>query len=388
MERVLSIIALVLSQLLLYYYLWRRLIASTELPAPWRKRLTWLLLGLGLSVPISMALARLAPEVGRGFAWPVMLWLGVFALICSFLAIGDLARLAFILVRKALRSSEMNPERRVFFRRAAGGGAVVAAVAVAGHGVTQALRPPEIVKLPITLDRLPASMDGFTIAQICDVHVGLTIDESFVRGIVEQVNELNADLIVIVGDLVDGKVADLAKDVAPLAELRAEHGVYFVTGNHEYYAGVDPWLAHIEELGIRVLRNERVEIGSEGTSFDLAGVDDHNADRWPGHGTDLPKALEGRDPNRELVLLAHQPRQVHVAREHGVGLQLSGHTHGGQIWPWHYVVMAQQGGLQLSGHSVHGTTQLYVSRGTGYWGPPVRVFAPAEITKITLHAKL
>jgi len=159
--------------------------------------------------------------------------------------------------------------------------------------------------------------------------------------------------------------------------------VFFVTGNHEYYSGADSWVAHIRSLGIRVLRNERVQIGAGASSFDLAGVDDYSSGRWKGHGPDLAQAVEGRDTSRELVLLAHQPRQVHNSAKHGVGLQLSGHTHGGQIWPWHYLAKAQQGGL-LAGHSLHGDTQLYVSRGTGYWGPPVRVFAPAEITRVVV----
>ncbi|HUH00973.1 MAG TPA: metallophosphoesterase, partial [Kofleriaceae bacterium] len=207
----------------------------------------------------------------------------------------------------------------------------------------------------------------------------------FIQEMVERVNAINGDAIVITGDLVDGQVDDLRDAAAPLAELRARHGVYFVTGNHEYYSGVDPWLAHIETLGIRALRNEHVRIDDDGVGFDLAGIDDHGAHRYRGHGADLAKAVAGRNPARELVLLAHQPRQVKMAVQHGVGLQLSGHTHGGQIWPWHYVAAAQQGGL-LAGLSRHGDTQLYVSRGTGYWGPPVRVLATAEITRVVLRA--
>jgi predicted MPP superfamily phosphohydrolase len=173
--------------------------------------------------------------------------------------------------------------------------------------------------------------------------------------------------------------------VAPLAGLKSRQGVYFVTGNHEYYAGVNEWLAHLPTLGVRVLRNERVAVGDGTHTFDLAGVDDWSARGMPGHGPDLARAVEGRDAARELVLLAHQPRAIHEAAKHGVGLQLSGHTHGGQIWPWNFAVKLQQ--PYVAGLARHNKdTQLYVSRGTGYWGPPMRLGAPAEITRIRLRA--
>ena len=176
-------------------------------------------------------------------------------------------------------------------------------------------------------------------------------------------------------------MASLREMVAPIGKLEAKHGVFFVTGNHEYYSGVDPWIAELTRLGVRVLRNERVTIGDGADSFDLAGVDDHSSHGFaPGHGPDLERALAGRDPARALVLLAHQPRQVRRAAKYGVELQLSGHTHGGQIWPWHYLVKLQQGGL-LAGRYERQGTQLYVSRGTGYWGPPMRLGAPAEVTR-------
>ncbi len=257
-------------------------------------------------------------------------------------------------------------------------------VAFADAGVAPALVPNH-VEVSVTLPRLPARLDGFTIVQITDVHIGNTIGRAFVEAMVAEVAAARGDLIAITGDLVDGSVRRLAHAAEPLADLRAPHGVFFVTGNHEYYSGVGPWLAHLPTLGVVPLRNERVRIGDGDASFDLAGIDDRSGRRFRGHGPDLAAAVSGRDPSRELVLLAHQPRMVSDAVVHGVGLQLSGHTHGGQIWPWHYLARAQQGGL-LAGLSRHGDTQLYVSRGTGYWGPPVRVGAPAEITRIVLRA--
>ncbi len=251
--------------------------------------------------------------------------------------------------------------------------------------VSQAMVMPRLREVDITLSRLPRCMDGLSMVQLTDVHIGNTIGADFVHAVVTAANAANPDVIVITGDLVDGPVEKLRAAAAPLANLRARHGVFFVTGNHEYYSGVDSWIAYLTELGIRVLRNERVRIGNDSNYFDLAGIDDYRAYLFSGHGPDLKAALAGRDPSKELVLLAHQPRHVHEAKKHNVGLQLSGHTHGGQIWPWHYVAKASQGGL-LAGHSRHERTQLYISRGTGYWGPPVRIFAKSEITRVTLSA--
>jgi predicted MPP superfamily phosphohydrolase len=217
-------------------------------------------------------------------------------------------------------------------------------------------------------------MDGFTIVQITDVHVGPTVGRGFVAEVVRRVNTLDADLVAITGDLVDGSASRHARGVEPLADLRSRHGTYYVTGNHEHYWGFDAWLPILRGVGLRTLRNERVAIDG----LDLAGVDDHE------HKPDVARAMVGRDTSRPVVLLAHQPRQVHAAARHGVDLQLSGHTHGGQIWPWHALVKLQQGGL-LAGHYRVRDTQLYVSRGTGHWGPPVRFGAPAEITRIRLR---
>jgi predicted MPP superfamily phosphohydrolase len=230
---------------------------------------------------------------------------------------------------------------------------------------------------------LPKELDGTTIVQLSDVHVGPTRGRDFVRQIVERANSLGPDVIAITGDLVDGSVRQLREQIEPLSELRAKHGVYFVTGNHEYYSGAESWCRELTRLGVRVLRNERVSIGSDGETYDLAGIDDYHAHQFGGgHGADLPRALEGRDPSRELVLLAHQPRAIFEAERLGVGLQLSGHTHGGQMWPWNYLVKLQQ--PFVSGLARFGRATIYVSNGTGYWGPPMRLAAPAEITRLVL----
>lgn len=242
----------------------------------------------------------------------------------------------------------------------------------------------EIVDIEVVLPRLPAALDGFTIVQLSDLHVGPTIDRRFVEDVVDRCQHLAADLYALTGDLVDGPVHRYRHAAAPLAGLRAPHGTFAVTGNHEYYHGADPWIAELGERGVRYLRNEHVVIERDGGAFALAGIDDHEA-RGDGHGPDVPQALAGKDPAHPVVLLAHQPRQVHAARAHGVELQISGHTHGGQIWPWHYLVKLQQGGL-LAGHYRFGDTQLYVTRGCGFWGPRVRIGAPLEITRVILRS--
>jgi hypothetical protein len=219
--------------------------------------------------------------------------------------------------------------------------------------------------------------------------VGSVLGRRFVERVVERTNALRPDLVAIVGDLVDGTPATIGLAVEPLSRLRAPYGVFFVTGNHEYYSGVEEWLAHLPRLGLRVLANERVEVGDRspgGARFDLAGVNDWHAGRFgEERGPDLGRALAGRSLDRALVLLAHQPAQIEEASRAGVGLQLSGHTHGGQMWPFGAMVGLQQ--PYVSGLHRHGlVTQIYVSRGTGFWGPPIRVFAPAEITTIVLTA--
>jgi predicted MPP superfamily phosphohydrolase len=202
--------------------------------------------------------------------------------------------------------------------------------------------------------------------------------------VVEEINKLAADLVVVVGDLVDGSVDELSAAVAPLGNAKSQHGTYFVTGNHEYYSGADEWIAYLRSLGVTVLRNDRVSIGRGADTFELAGTDDYRASGFPGHGEDVDKALRDRDTSKPLVLLAHQPKTFREASKKGVDLQLSGHTHGGQIWPFGFLVKLEQG--FLAGLDRIGDAQLYTSRGTGYWGPPMRLGAPAEITQVVLRA--
>ena len=370
----------------LHYYLWRRTTDVLELGRRSRRVLGAGIFLLYLSIPLTTSARMWAPDLAKVLAWIAFPWLAFVGLATVALGVAELPRLvAWLLSRKRdAQASAAGLSRRQFLGRVTGGAAIAVAGAAVARGVAEARGEHEIVTVEVPLAKLPRALDGFSIVQLTDLHTGMTIDRDFVQRVVDRANALAPDLIALTGDLVDGPVASLREDIAPLAQLRAPHGVFAVTGNHEYYAGVDEWIEEITRLGARYLRNERVVIGDAAASFDLAGVDDYSAHEYLGHGEDLPKATAGRDERRALVLLAHQPRQVKTAAEHGVDLQLSGHTHGGQIWPWHYIVRIQQGGL-LAGSYRHRDTQLYVSRGCGYWGPPVRVLAPLEITRIILR---
>ena len=384
---VLSVVArLLLASLVsasIHFYVWHRITRGTELPRRARWAVAIVMFVMFLSVPLTTSSRMWAPELASTFGWISMPWFAFVGLTFVSLVVFDLLRLVRYGARRAtnLPREPLDLTRRRFL----GGAAVAVAGASVAKGMISARGEHEVVDVEFRLAKLPRELDGFTIVQLSDLHTGMTIDRDFVQRVVDRANALEPDLIALTGDLIDGKVDDLRDDVAPLGQLRAKHGVFAVTGNHEYYAGVDAWITEITRLGARYLRNELVTITKGAASFDLAGVDDHSADGYPGHGEDLKAATATRDPNHALVLLAHQPRQVRRAARHGVDLQLSGHTHGGQIWPWHYIVSLQQGGL-LAGRYQQDDTQLYVTRGCGYWGPPVRLGAPLEITRVILRS--
>jgi predicted MPP superfamily phosphohydrolase len=257
------------------------------------------------------------------------------------------------------------------------------AAAFTAVGFFNARRTAQVKRVSIRLKALPAGLDGFRIAQISDIHVGPTIKASYLEKIVDRVNALDADVVAITGDLVDGSVAELREHVASLARLRARHGVFFVTGNHEYYSGVHGWVAELQRLGIRVLHNEHVVLQHGGAALVLAGVPDYTGHHFdPAHRSDPAAALAGAPPDAIRVLLAHQPRTAAAAAAAGFDLQLSGHTHGGQFLPWTFFVPLQQ--PYTAGLHQLGRLWIYVSRGTGYWGPPKRLGAPSEISDLRL----
>ena len=378
----LSIAITILS--LWHYYLWARLIRDTSLATPWKYLATTVLILMALSIPLVQIFIRaLKDPVPKHFAYAAYLWMGFAVFLFLFFLAADLGYLLWRIYRAVLSQPAPDPERRTFIARLVGAGAFLGSASVTSMGLYNTFYDRRITRTSIALKNFPEALRGFTIVQLSDIHIGPTLQRDFLTEVVRQTNELQPDLIVITGDLVDGSVEKLKEHVAPLKDLRAKHGVYFSSGNHDHYSGIDPWCAELRRLGVKVLRNEQTLIGEGDSSFILAGVDDYSArGGLKEHTEDLDKTLANRDPNKALVLLAHQPRSGVLAAERGVELQLSGHTHGGQLFPWMYFVRLQQ--LFVAGLHRHQNTWIYVSRGTGFWGPPVRVKTFGEIAQIEL----
>jgi predicted MPP superfamily phosphohydrolase len=373
----------------LHYYFWIRLVRDTQLSGLTRHLATSSVVGLALLLVATVSAGRLVPRLGRVLAWPGFIWMGMmFFLLVALLGTDVLRLLAMLASRWLGEGNTFDGSRRVFTARMLAGAAIASVGGLTAEAVRATRGHIAVKRVEIFLQRLPASLDGTRIVQMCDMHVGGLLGREFVERVVRTANALAPDVIAVVGDLVDGTVEQLRPAIVSMAELRARHGVFFVTGNHEYYSrsGARAWMDELDRMGLRVLRNQRVAIGVGTDTFDLAGVPDHGATRFPedGPAEDIAAALAGRDPSRAVVLLAHQPITIHKAASLGVDLQLSGHTHGGQIWPWGALVRLQQPFIR--GLHRLGESQLYVSCGTGFWGPPMRLGAPAEITEIVLRS--
>lgn len=368
------------------YVAWRLLPDLPQPAAAWGLGL-WLLLSCVL-VPVGMVHRHLArPPHASRLAWLGFGALGVFSALLMLTVLRDLlvALLQGLGAWQALALRLPGPlEPWVFSAQVV----PVLAAGVSAWGWYRAHRTPVVKRVRLVLPGLAPALEGLRIVQISDVHVGPTIGRAFVERLVEQANALDADLVAVTGDLVDGPVHELRDHLEPLAQLKARHGCFFVTGNHEYYAGCHPWLPEFKRLGLRVLLNahEVIERRAQGHSARLvvAGVTDWSAHRFDStHRSDPRAALRGAPEQADLrLLLAHQPRSAAAAEEAGFDVQLSGHTHGGQLWPWIYLVYLQQ--PYLAGLHRHGRLWVYVSRGSGYWGPPQRLGAPSEVTLITL----
>lgn len=379
-------------------FLYRRLVRDVTQ----RAGLRWLgalLLGLiFLSVPALRALPASTTRPGLTtaalFGWGVVIYTTLSLLVAEVAlrlmrrrgapaaAQGAASGVPQVSLGDAARAEPVDEGRRRFLSRATAAGAVVLGGGVTAFGASEALGPPEVSEVPIALKGLPKALDGFTIVQLSDIHVGPIIQGRFVDRLVETTNRLKPDLVAITGDLVDGTPAQLGAWVARLQRLASRHGTFFVSGNHDYYSGWEVWSQVLTGMGLNVLRNRFVTIGDAGGSFDLVGVDDWGSRRGRG-GYDLDAALAGRDAERASVLLAHQPSGFEQVAERGVGLQLSGHTHGGQMFPGN-LVGDLIWGRRNAGLSGLGDALMYTSRGCGFVGPPVRLAAPPEVVKIVL----
>ncbi|GIF69854.1 membrane protein [Asanoa ishikariensis] len=415
---------------LIHFYIWKRLVRDTTRPGRVRRAGAVLAVVLGLLVPATLIGTRTG---ATALAWPGYLWI---ALMFYLLVVLLLLEIPMLLVRIALRRrattaetatadlSEAVPaataaganaeplpvkeqpagttttapqprdddpsptppgiERRLLLARGAAIFAGLTATGITAYGARTALSAPRLDRVQITLAKLPRSMDGFRIATVSDIHLGPLAGRAHTERVVAAINRTQADLVAVVGDLVDGSVAELGAAAAPLRDIQSKHGAFFVTGNHEYYSGAEEWLAEVERLGIRTLRNQRQLITARGGAIDLAGVNDIAGEGTSTGGPDIAGALRDRDPGIPVVLLAHQPIQVHDAADNKVDLQLSGHTHGGQMVPFNFLVRLEQ--PVVNGYARFGDTQLYVTNGAGFWGPPVRVGAPPQVTLVELRS--
>lgn len=355
-------------------YFAQRLLVDPQLPDPWQGVGAYLLLALGASIIVNPIVDRYrGPKVARPIAWVAYVWMGAAFYLLLGLWASDLLLLAAGLDSLAVQRA----------RALAVAGFTVGLVVL---GMVGALRPAAIKRVALNLPGWPPALDGYRVLQISDIHIGSLLQRGYAERLVARCNAQRPDLLAITGDLIDGDATLLREQTAPFAGLRARDGVFFITGNHEYFSGEGAWARRVTELGIRVLRNERIAIARDGGSFDLAGVDDYGSRRrFPGsRGFDLDAALAGWQPSTPLILLSHDPRAFDKARARGVQLQLSGHTHDGQMWPFRYLVRLQT--RYLAGLYRDGPSALYVSRGTGFWGPPLRILAPAEITELTLRS--
>ncbi|MEV7175075.1 metallophosphoesterase [Kitasatospora sp. NPDC093679] len=406
---------------LVHWYVWRRTVRDVAAPgSAWRRIGTSLLVVLPLLSLGALVGGRALPlAVERWLAWPGYLWLAVLLYLVLALLVGEVLRPLLLRAGRRRRPAPQpeavavaagapagaaaaepaadpsavppagvdrpadgpaDPSRRLLVARGVAVAAGATAAAVVGNGAYGVLRGPRLKHVTVPLAKLPRQAHGYRIAVVSDIHLGPILGRAHTQRIVDTINGVQPDLITIVGDLVDGTVADLGPAAEPLARLRARDGAYFVTGNHEYFSGAAPWVEFVRELGVHPLENARTELAH----FDLAGVNDI-AGTAEGQGPDYDRALGDRDTRRAAVLMAHQPVAVHEAVRRGVDLQLSGHTHGGQLWPGNH--LAALANPTVAGLERYGDTQLYVTRGAGAWGPPVRVGAPSDITVVTLASR-
>ncbi|WP_433314481.1 metallophosphoesterase [Micromonospora sp. CA-269861] len=397
---------------LIHLYLWKRLVRDTTTPGRWRRVGGIAALVLALLVPVTLA----GTQAGLYWlAWPGYLWLALMFYLLVVLVVLEVPMLVARLVLRrrvvaaepttaapepvlvgaagpteppaagAAAAPDHDPSRRLLLARGAAIFAGLTATGVTGYGIRTALGPPHLDRVRIPLAKLPRSMDGLRIATVSDIHLGPLRGRAHTERIVAAINRLDADIVAVVGDLVDGSVAELGSAAAPLRDLRSRYGSFFVTGNHEYYSGVEEWVQEVDRLGLRVLQNRRQEIQARGGVLDLAGVNDlTGAGTGLAAGPDFAAALGDRDPSRPVVLLAHQPLAAKEAARYGVDLQLSGHTHGGQMVPFNLAVRLEQ--PVVSGLGEVDGTKVYVTNGAGFWGPPVRVGAEPQISLVELRS--
>ncbi|MDY6947258.1 MAG: metallophosphoesterase [Pseudomonadota bacterium] len=363
---------------LLHFYIGSRLLPALSIGVLGQVLAVLLLAASWLLIPLGLGGRSRRGRSGGADAllWSSLIAMGLFSSLFVFTLLRDASLLVVAVFAPAVAANHV-PAATAWV-------VIGAAVFATLVGYINARRVAHVVNVDVPIADLPLALHGFSIAQISDVHVGATIRRNYVEGIVAAVNRLGADAIAITGDLVDGSVRELAAHVEPLSRLRARHGTFFVTGNHEYYSGERAWTNELRRLGMRVLVNEHVVVAHGDAKLVIAGVTDFGAHHFdPVNRSDPAAALNDAPSDAGAkILLAHQPRSAPAAEAAGFDLQLSGHTHGGQFWPWNFFVRLQQ--PFTAGLDRLGSLWVYTSRGTGYWGPPKRFGAPSEITRIRL----
>lgn len=368
------------------YVWWRLFRDTTERGSRWRP------IGavvLGVLAAFGLAARFLVPSqaplsVQQFFGWPGWIWFGVFLYLFGLLVVAEPVRWWLLRRRRAEPEPETEgPTRRQVVSRSIGIGAGALTAATTGYGLVEGYRTPRLKDVSVPIAGLGHAFDGYRIAVVGDTHLSAIRGRGYCERVVDQINRTQPDLIAFVGDLASGEADQLRRTTDPLSRLEARDGAFFVAGNAEHYVGADQWYERVEELGMIALPNTRVEL----PGFDLAGVNDLIVDQRgiDGEtGPDLEAALGDRDPDRPVVLMAHQPDVIVPALDYGIDLQLSGHTHGGQMWPVHIASSIRS--VQLGGLEQWGDARLYVTNGAGTNGPPMRVGANADITVMTLRA--
>jgi len=391
--------------MLVHFYVGRRLISPSGMKKPLRVA-AWITLYimafLLLAGPVMDRIYTSPPKPMwlNALIWVSFTQMGIMVLVFLGLLIKDLFRLGKKLYQfsngkfkkteagEGEQTEDINISRRTFMINGANLGIIGASTGLAGFGAGVAIGEPTIERVSIEVNNLPAGLEGMKIAQISDMHIGPTLKRDFTEMVVRTVNELKPDIIAVTGDLIDGYVDVLKHDTEPFKDLSAKYGTYYVTGNHEYYWGVRPWLKEVERLGMTVLSNESRIISTSNGDLLLAGVTDYESERFTPDEASSPLKAISQNQHKKAdykILLAHQPRSCFEAAKVGFNLQLSGHTHGGQFVPWNYLVKLQQPFVE--GLDLYKDLLVYTNRGTGYWGPPIRIGVPSEISLLTLVSK-
>ncbi|MBL0695149.1 metallophosphoesterase [Comamonas sp. JC664] len=362
----------------LHAYLAVRLFVSPQLPAPWTSVGPLLVALLFVLLPVGMAASRREPTFWtQALQWTSYVWMGAFGILLSAVVVTDL-------VGAVLSWTGVVPDALALARGKALVSVGVTVPAVVYAFITARGRAT-VERVTVPVAGLAPGLHGAKVVQISDIHVGPTLDGRWLRRVVEQVNALQPDVVAVTGDLVDGTVDALREEVKPLAELRASLGVFYVTGNHEYYHGGPAWAAEVARLGLTPLQNEHRVVERDGARLTIAGVTDYDAGHIiPAHASSPERALHGAPQGVPRLLLAHQPRTALRVAKAGVmvDLQLSGHTHGGQMFPFMFFIKLQQ--PVVRGLATIAGVRVYTHRGTGYWGPPLRLGPTPEIAELTL----